>query len=264
MSGPLSIRPHVLVVEDDADLRDLLTLLLLEEGYLVTPASSMAQAMALLEQHTFHFILSDLFRETTSSDSLAGLEPLRERAWPIPVAIMTAWNIAEKAIRQRGFTCLIRKPFDIDHLSATIAGLLNTPLSPKQVHQARIIERYYAALNRRDSAAAASLCAEDFTYFPTALRINPSQAPVQGRETYRAFLEEVFRFYHHLQAEIGGIAAHPRGLAIHQVMRWQDVDGAPNYRVSGMVFAFAGDQIAQLGQKSAMQPPHQTRPEPSA
>ncbi len=252
MSGPLSVRPHVLVVEDDAELHDLLTLLLREEGYLVTAATSLEQAMALLERHTFHFILSDLFRQAPS-DPLTNAEPLRERAWPIPIGIMTAWNISEAAVKQRGFACLIRKPFDIDHLSATIATCLNTPLTASQVDQARTIERFYAALNSHDSANAASLCAEDFTYFPTMLRLNPSQTEVRGRATYRAYLEKVFSFYRNLQAEIGSIAAHPRGLAVHHVMRWQDADDTTRYRVSGMVFAFAGDQIAQLGQRSVMQ-----------
>lgn len=254
MSGPLSVRPHVLVVEDDLELRDLLTLLLREEGYLVTSASSLEQAMALLETRTFHFILSGVFRQAPG-DPLASVEPLRERAWPIPVGIMTAWVISEEVVKQRGFACLIRKPFDIDDVSATIATCLNTPLSSKQMNQARIVERFYAALNSHDSAAAASLCAEDFTFFPSALSINPSQTQVQGRETYRAYLEEIFRFYRHLRAEIGSIAAHPRGLAVHHVMRWDDAEGAPRYRVNGMVFAFAGEQIAQLGQKSVMQRP---------
>lgn len=262
MSGPLSARPHVLVVEDDAELHDLLTLLLREEGYLVTSATALEQAMALLEQHTFHFILSDLFRQAPS-DPLINIEPLRERAWPIPIGIMTAWNISEEAAKRRGFACLIRKPFDIDHLSATIATCLNTPLTARQVDQARIIERFYAALNSHNSAAAASLCAEDFTYFPTSLGINPSQTEVRGRATYRAYLEDIFRFYRNLQAEIGSIAAHPRGLAVHHVMRWQGADDAPRHRVSGMIFAFAGDQIAQLGRKSVMQSPPGS-PEPSA
>lgn len=261
MSGLLSARPHVLVVEDDAELDDLLALLLREEGYLVMSATSPEQAMALLEQHTFHFILSDLFRQTASKP-LINIEPLRERAWPIPVAIMTAWHISEEVVKQRGFACLIRKPFDIDHLSETIATYLNAPLTSKQVDQARTIERYYAALNSHDSAAAASLCAEDFTYFPTSLSFNPSQTEVRGRETYRAYLEDIFRFYRNLQAEIGSIAAHPRGLAVHHVMRWQDTDDTPRYGVSGMVFAFAGDQIAQLGQKSVMQQPR-SNPESS-
>jgi DNA-binding response OmpR family regulator len=264
MSGPLSVRPHVLVVEDDTDLLDLLTLLLREEGYLVTSASSLEQAMALLEQRTFHFILSDLFRQT-SVDLLANIEPLRERAWPIPIAIMTAWNISEETARQRGFAGLIRKPFDIDHLSATIATCLNTPLTTKQVDQARTIERYYAALNSHDSATAASLCTEDFTYFPSTLSINPSQTEVRGRETYRAYLEDIFRFYRNLQAEIGSIAAHPRGLAVHHVMRWQGADDTPRYQVSGIVFAFAGDQIAQLGRKSVMHSlPGSTKPSEDA
>lgn len=254
MSGPLSVRPHVLVVEDDADLHDLLTLLLQEEGYLVTSASALMQAIALLETNTFHFILSDVFLYAPG-DPLANLEPLRERAWPIPVAIMTAWNVSEEAAKQHGFACLVRKPFDIDQLSATIATCLDTPLTSKQVNQARTVERYYGALNSHDSAAAASLCTEDFTYFPTTLSINPSQTEVRGKETYRAYLEDIFRFYRNLQTEVGSIAAHPRGLAVHHVMHRQDTEGIPRHRVGGMVFAFTGDQIAQLGRKSVMQPP---------
>lgn len=263
MSGPLAVQPHVLVVESDLELQELLTLLLREEGYLVTSALSLEQAAALLEQHTFHLILSDLFR-AENEDPLKGVEMLRDRAWPIPVTLMTGWTISEQAVQQRGFPHLVYKPFDIDDLSALIGTCLNAPLTPRQVDQARIIERYYSAVNRHDSAAAADLCAEDFVYFPNTLRVNLTQTPVQGRETYRAYLEEVFRFYHSFQAELGSIVAHPRGLAVHYVMRWKGSDGSPRHRVSGLVFGFVGEKIAQLGQRSVTQRLQQSRPEASA
>lgn len=263
MSGPFAVRPHVLVVESDLELQELLTLLLREEGYQVTSAVSLEQAAALLEQHTFHLILSDLFREENEAP-LRGVEALRDRAWPIPVMIMTGWTISEQAAQQRGFPHLIYKPFDIDNLSATIATCLNAALTPRQMDQARIIERYYSAVNRHDSAAAADLCAEDFVYFPNKLRVNLTQTPVQGRERFRAYLEEIFHFYSGFQAESGSIVAHPRGLAVHYVMRWKGSDGSPRHRVSGLVFGFVGEKIAQLGQKSASQRRQQPRPEASA
>lgn len=135
--------PRLLIVEDDAELRETLHLVLGEEGYQVTDAASLAQAMALLQQETFDFVLTDAFH-TAGHPPLQSVLPLLNQAAPTPVGIITAWNLSEQTAQQEGFACFIRQPFDLDAFMATIAAVLNKPLTPAQVKQAHTVPRCWS------------------------------------------------------------------------------------------------------------------------
>ena len=130
--------PRLLIVEDDAELRETLHLVLGEEGYQVTGAASLAQALALLQQETFDCVLTDVFH-TPGHPPLQSVLPLLTRAAPTPVGIMTAWNVSEQAAQQEGFACFIQQPFDLEAFMATIAAVVNKPLTPEQVEQAHTV-----------------------------------------------------------------------------------------------------------------------------
>jgi DNA-binding response OmpR family regulator len=51
------MRPHVLVVDDEAALCEMLSLYLAHKGFLVTTASTIEQAIERLEQNSFAFNL---------------------------------------------------------------------------------------------------------------------------------------------------------------------------------------------------------------
>lgn len=130
--------PRLLIVEDDAELRETLHLVLSEEGYQVTGAASLAQALALLHQEPFDGVLTDVFH-TAGHPPLQSVLPLLKQAAPTPVGILTAWNLSEQAVQQEGFACYIKKPFDLGAFMATLAAVLNEPLTPAQVEQAHTV-----------------------------------------------------------------------------------------------------------------------------
>ena len=108
----------ILIVEDDADIRDNLEELLLGEGYSVQLASNGQEALDLLRSSAGlpHLILLDVmmpvkdgfaFREEQGRDVLLAT---------LPVVIMTADpRIEEKRILM-GVKAAVRKPFDIELL----------------------------------------------------------------------------------------------------------------------------------------------------
>jgi DNA-binding NtrC family response regulator len=115
---------HILVVDDEANLRRLLRLLLEEEGHQVSEATSLAQARDLLDQKALHLVLTD----QKLGDGL-GLEVLaasRRVDEAIPVIFLSAFanvELAVAAMRQGAFD-VISKPFDPQGIKASVTRAL--------------------------------------------------------------------------------------------------------------------------------------------
>lgn len=121
--------PELLLVEDDADLRDALLMLVTEEGYTAQEAGSQERALALVDAQVFDLILTDCL-SNDGRDPLAGVAALRERAAPTPVGVMTGWPLSPEAVRAAGFAFLVTKPFDLDQLMLEIAAGVHAALRP--------------------------------------------------------------------------------------------------------------------------------------
>ncbi|PAS96080.1 MAG: sigma-54-dependent Fis family transcriptional regulator [Candidatus Dactylopiibacterium carminicum] len=102
----------ILVVDDDAALRDAISLILEAAGHRVTLAASGPEALAALERQRFNLVITDL-----RMDPMDGLELLaRIRALnpQLPVLLMTAFGDVDKAVAaMRGGACeFLMKPFE--------------------------------------------------------------------------------------------------------------------------------------------------------
>ena len=123
MTGTASSQPHLLLVTEDEDLGEALREFLSDEGYAAFVASSVEDALAVMTTQPFDVILSDFFRQRDPVP-YHSVERLRQQAQPTPVGIVTASNLSAEEVEQRGFACLLKKPFGLDDLSAAIAACL--------------------------------------------------------------------------------------------------------------------------------------------
>lgn len=110
--------PTVLVVEDEPVIRELMAILLEEEGYAVRQAVDGLQALEMLEQHGVDLILSDVKMPRLDGASL--VQCLRSRGDAIPVVLMSA-VYAEVDLPGVRF---LRKPVNCEHLLTIIAAAL--------------------------------------------------------------------------------------------------------------------------------------------
>src|SRR5918997_1077583 len=78
----------VLVVEDEPVIRELMAILLEEEGYTVRQATDGMEALETVEQYPVDLVLSDVKMPRLDGASLA--HRLRERGDPLPVVLMSA------------------------------------------------------------------------------------------------------------------------------------------------------------------------------
>ena len=102
----------ILVVEDDAALRDAVGLTLELAGHRPVGVDGGPAALELLRERAFHLVLSDLRMEPM--DGLQLLAEVRARLPQLPVLLMTAYGDVEKAVSaMRGGACdFLMKPFE--------------------------------------------------------------------------------------------------------------------------------------------------------
>ena len=121
--------PHVLVVDDDDRLRELLRKYLSENGFLVVTASDAADARAKLTTLAFDMIVLDLMMPGESGLDFA--DDLRKES-AIPILMLTAMGEPEDRIAglERGADDYLAKPFEPRELLLRIRSILRR--LPKQ------------------------------------------------------------------------------------------------------------------------------------
>jgi signal transduction histidine kinase/ActR/RegA family two-component response regulator len=119
----------VLIVDDEADARELLRHVLVDCAATVVVAASAAEALLLFEQHRPHVLLSDIGMPNTDGYDLLRRVRLRERdlGGRVPAIALTAFARSEDRTRalRAGFLVHLAKPVDPSELVATIASVLD-------------------------------------------------------------------------------------------------------------------------------------------
>ncbi len=112
---------HVLIVDDEVNIRRVLAAMLKREGYEVTTAADGEQALAVLQKTPVHVVVTDLVMPR-----LGGMELLRRVAveFPdVPVIVITAHGSVDSAVTalKAGAFDYITKPFEQEDLKKVIA-----------------------------------------------------------------------------------------------------------------------------------------------
>jgi len=116
---------HILVADDQADVREALRLLLKGEGYAIETAGSPAAVLSAVQRADFDAVLLDLnyARDTTTGrEGLELVSELQALDATLPAVVMTAWGSVDKAVEamRRGARDFIEKPWDNARLLATL------------------------------------------------------------------------------------------------------------------------------------------------
>ena len=115
----MSLR-HVLIVDDDPGMRQMLTLLLKTKGYAPSAVESVKSALAEIETRPYDVVLCDV--RMPAEDGLALLDELQRRNPEITVIMMSAYGAEEVAIEamKRGAYDYISKPFRPDEVALVL------------------------------------------------------------------------------------------------------------------------------------------------
>jgi two-component system phosphate regulon response regulator OmpR len=115
--------PHLLVIDDDTRLRDLLRRYLTEQGFRVTTAHDAADARAKLKALAFDLLILDIMMPGESGLSLT--RTLREEG-PVPILLLSAMSEVDDRIEglMSGADDYLSKPFEPRELVLRINAIL--------------------------------------------------------------------------------------------------------------------------------------------
>ncbi len=119
---------NALIVDDEADIRELIDITLLPLGVSCVPAETLSEARALLKRHTFKLCITDLrLPDGSGLDLVAHIQKQHPN---LPVAVITAHGNVEIAVEalKLGAFDFVSKPFEL----AVLRDMVSTALRLSQ------------------------------------------------------------------------------------------------------------------------------------
>src|SRR3982750_3337097 len=109
---------EVLVVDDEADIRDLVSGVLEDEGYSVRTAADSTSALDAIEERRPSLVLLDVWLQGSRLDGLQLLEQVKRRDPTLPVLMISGHGNLDTAVAaiREGAVDFIEKPFKADRL----------------------------------------------------------------------------------------------------------------------------------------------------
>ena len=153
--------PHILLAEDDPDMRKLVGTALRDDGYSVVDASDGGEAMIKLasgflsgKRHGgYSLLLCDVRMPIRSGTEV--LDGIRRARWGMPMILMTAFGdpAVRKHVEEAGAE-LLDKPFELDDLRAAVARTLHeAPEREEEDREEPVLERVASRENGFDAWA---------------------------------------------------------------------------------------------------------------
>ena len=122
---------RVLVVDDEADIRELLDLSLARMGLAADCAASLAQAREFLAQASYKLCLTDM--RLPDGQGLDLVRHIAEHCPELPVAVITAFGSTDNAVAalKAGAFDYLSKPLSLEQLRALVGSALELPQAPE-------------------------------------------------------------------------------------------------------------------------------------
>ncbi|HAF79649.1 MAG TPA: DNA-binding response regulator, partial [Brevundimonas sp.] len=141
-SGPIAgpgVGRHLLIVDDDDRIRELLKEFLAREGYRVTGAAHAAAAKRMMELIEFDLVVLDVMMPGESGLDLTSWVRAKAETSKTPVLLLTARGDPEDRIEglSRGADDYMSKPFEPRELALRIDAILRRtggkPIGPREI-----------------------------------------------------------------------------------------------------------------------------------
>lgn len=119
------LKAHILVIDDEVQICDMVVAALQKTGYSVSSADNALTAYRMLEQESYDAILSDVMMP--GEDGIHFLGRVHQAMPDIPVVLMTGYAQLQMTINaiKNGAFDFIHKPFDFDHMRKILERAVN-------------------------------------------------------------------------------------------------------------------------------------------
>src|SRR6202158_489013 len=127
----------ILIVDDEADIRELVGGILEDEGYAVRTAKNADEAIAAIQSRRPHLVLLDIWLEGSRLDGLALLDVVKTEYPDMPVVMISGHGTIETAVAaiKRGAYDFIEKPFKADRLIHVVRRALEAARLKREVEE---------------------------------------------------------------------------------------------------------------------------------
>lgn len=232
----------ILLIEDDADTREAMVELLVDEGFVVDTASNVLQALPEVSKKSYSLIVADVWDRGVSR--WEEIDRLVDLADPSPVAACTASRTRPtQAILER-LAFYLEKPFAAERLLMLASEHCGNEENIERYRPQA--EGYFAALTRKDWKALGALCTDDVAYFFPAVHPKFGRR-VDGRDAFLKFSEETFQQFPDVAFEITSIAPLARGVVVGYRSTWNRASASPQSVEGAVVLRIEGDKISRIG-----------------
>jgi two-component system, NtrC family, nitrogen regulation response regulator NtrX len=118
----------VLIVDDEADIRDLIAGVLEDEGFSARMAANSDEALEAIASRRPSLVLLDVWLQGSRLDGLDLLEEIKQRDATLPVLVISGHGNIDTAVAaiRRGAVDFIEKPFEADQLLHFVARATET------------------------------------------------------------------------------------------------------------------------------------------
>ena len=173
----------ILVVDDEADIRELVSGLLEDEGHAVRVASNSDEALAAIRARRPSLALLDIWMQGGGLDGLELLDVIKELDPDLPVVMISGHGNIETAVSalQRGAYDFIEKPFKSDRLVVVVQRALEASQLKRENRRLRAQVAAPTGMIGR-SAAAQALRSTIAKVAPANSRVLISGPPGSGKE----------------------------------------------------------------------------------
>ncbi|QNN65890.1 sigma-54-dependent Fis family transcriptional regulator [Sphingomonas rhizophila] len=163
---------EILVVDDEADIRELVSGVLEDEGYSVRTAADSTTALEAIEERRPSLVLLDVWLQGSKLDGLQMLEQVKHRDPSLPVIMISGHGNLDTAVAaiREGAVDFIEKPFKADKLLHLVARATETDRLRRENAQLR------AAVGSDDSLSGSSVAIN--TVRATLKRVAPTGSRV--------------------------------------------------------------------------------------
>ncbi len=114
---------EILIVDDERDIRDLVSGVLEDEGYSCRTAGGSDAALAAIDERRPSLVLLDVWLKGSKLDGLELLDEIKARDADLPVIIFSGHGNIDTAVSaiSRGAMDFIEKPFEAERLIHMVA-----------------------------------------------------------------------------------------------------------------------------------------------
>ncbi|HVV91894.1 MAG TPA: sigma-54 dependent transcriptional regulator [Hyphomicrobiales bacterium] len=129
----------ILIVDDEADIRELVAGILEDEGYRARVARNSDEALAQIDERRPHLVFLDIWLQGSRLDGLQILDVVKSQHPDLPVVMISGHGNVETAVAaiKKGAYDFIEKPFKADRLVLVASRALEASRLKREVRELR-------------------------------------------------------------------------------------------------------------------------------